>query len=424
MQTSILLNGVVKTRIERITDGSFASIKIKTMQNLLFVYGTLRQNFGNHGFLKNAHFFGEAKTQDKFVMHCRGSIPFVSESQAISQIVGEVYEIDDNTLAAIDQLEGCYPKRDDSGEFESSSWYIRKQVAIQFGGGNNAIYIWMYFNEQETQHPIISTGDYKDREAMLHRQDRVWYFAYGSNMDVARMLTRNAPFTRRIKGRVGGHRLVFNKISDSNPGFGFANIIPEQGYDVMGVLYEVNADGLLQLDKYEGVRGGHYFRCQMSVSMDDGTTVEATVYLAHPNKVEDGLTPHEDYFYHLKQGIDILGEGGADYLKQALVEARISGDGRFLSEQDLPRVKEDDSEFDIETMALPVLINGFKSKIFLRDDLWSTRVIFSCDPEDIENFRNMGFNMDDDGFFGTKKFQFIRRGILELDYQRLVVEKN
>ena len=153
------------------------------MQNLLFVYGTLRQNYGNHGFLKNAQFLGEAKTQDKFVMHCRGSIPFVSESQAISHIVGEVYEVDDNNLAAIDQLEGCYPKRDDSGEFESSSWYTRKQVAVQFGGGNNATYIWMYFNEQETQHPIISTGDYKDREAMLHRQDRVWYFAYGSNMD-------------------------------------------------------------------------------------------------------------------------------------------------------------------------------------------------------------------------------------------------
>ena len=142
-----------------------------------------RRGVGLSDYSKNAHFLGEAKTQDKFVMHCRGSIPFVSEAQAISQIVGEVYEIDDNNLAAIEHLEGCYPKRDDSGEFESSSWYIRKQVAIQFTGGNDAIYIRMYFNEQETQHPIISTGDYKYREAMLHRQDRVWYFAYGSNMD-------------------------------------------------------------------------------------------------------------------------------------------------------------------------------------------------------------------------------------------------
>ena len=134
-------------------------------------------------------------------------------------------------------------------------------------------------------------------------------------MDVARMLTRKAPFTHRIKGRVSDHRLVFNKIADDYPGFGFANIIPEQGYDVMGVLYEVNADGLLQLDKHEGVRGGHYFQALMSVTLDDGTSVEATVYLAHPDKVKDGLTPHDDYFNHLEQGLDLLGEGGADYLK-------------------------------------------------------------------------------------------------------------
>ena len=393
------------------------------MQNLLFVYGTLRQNFGNHGFLKNAQFLGEGKTQDKFVMHCRGSIPFVSESQAISHIVGEVYEVDDNNLAAIDQLEGCYPKRDDSGEFESSSWYIRKQVAIQFGGGNDAIYIWMYFNEQETQHPIISTGDYKDREAMLHRQDRVWYFAYGSNMNLQRMMNRSAYFTQRKRGRLHGHRLVFNKISGTYPGHGVANVVAEWGYDVVGVLYEVDRPGIEALDEFEFVRQGHYIRTEMMVQLDDGTAVNAYVYVAHPDMVEDGLTPHKKYFYHLKQGIDILGVGGADYLKQARLEVRVTDDERFLSEQDLPRVKEDDSEFDMETMALPVLINGFKSKVFLRDDLWSTRVIFSCDPEDIENFRDMGLNVADEGYFGTNEFQFIRKGILEIAFVRAVLER-
>ena len=394
------------------------------MQNLLFVYGTLRQNYGNHGFLKNAHFLGEAKTQDKFVMHCRGSIPFVSESQAISQIVGEVYEVDDNNLAAIDQLEGCYPKRDDSGEFESSSWYTRKQVAIQFGGGNNATYIWMYFNEQETQHPIISTGDYKDREAMLHRQDRVWYFAYGSNMDFDQMMSRNAPFTKRVRGVIHGHRLVFNKISGKYPGHGVANVVAEWGYDVVGVLYEVDRPGIEALDGFEGVRGGHYIRTEMMVQLNDGTAVNAYVYVAHPNKVEDGLTPHDDYFYHLEQGLDLLGEGGADYLKQARLEARVTDDERFLSEADLPRVGDEDCEGDAFSKAMPVLMNGFKAKVFLRDDTWSTRLVFACDPVDVQHFREMGLNVADDGSFGTKKFQFIRRGILEVVDVRVVVERD
>ena len=392
------------------------------MQNQLFVYGTLRQNYGNHGFLKNAQFLGEAKTLDKFVMHCRGSIPFVSESQAISHIVGEVYEVDDNNLAAIDQLEGCYPKRDDSGEFESSSWYTRKQVAIQFGGDNDAIYIWMYFNEQETQHPIISTGDYKDREAMLHRQDRVWYFAYGSNMDVARMLKRDAHFTRRVKGSVMGYRLLFNKIADSNPGYGFANIVPEPGFEVVGILYEVNNDSLKQLDRYEGVSGGHYFRSDMTVSLGGGNSVEAIVYLAHPDKVQDGLLPTEAYMEHLYQGLDILGEGGKAYLDQAVLEARVTDDERFLQGHDIPTPSPEDYAVDVKNHALPVLLNGHKVKMYFYTGTWSERLAFHCEPEVAVHLEAMDLRVDELGFFGTKRFNFLRRGILELGYQRLVVE--
>ena len=212
------------------------------MKKLIFVYGTLRQNQGNHGFLQTARFLGKAKTQNKYVMHCRGYIPFVSEGQAISHIVGEVYEVDDSTLSSIDHLEGCYPKRDASGEFEQNSWYIRKQVMVTLQNAQTDCLVWLYFNEQETQHPIICTGDFLDREALLQRDDRVWYFAYGSNMDASRMLDRKAYFTQRVFGSVGGQRLVFNKIARDFPGYGYANIVPESGFNVIGVLYEVNKD--------------------------------------------------------------------------------------------------------------------------------------------------------------------------------------
>jgi hypothetical protein len=42
---------------------------------------------------------------------------------------------------------------------------------------------------------------------------------------------------------------------------------------------------------------------------------------------------------------------------------------------------------------------------------------------DVQHFRVMGLNMDDDGFFGTKYFDFIRRGILEVVDVRMVVER-
>lgn len=60
------------------------------MKTNIFVYGTLRQSFGNHHLLNHARFVGHAKTETKYVMHASGHIPFVSQSQAIAQIVGDV----------------------------------------------------------------------------------------------------------------------------------------------------------------------------------------------------------------------------------------------------------------------------------------------------------------------------------------------
>jgi gamma-glutamylcyclotransferase (GGCT)/AIG2-like uncharacterized protein YtfP len=280
----------------------------------------------------------------------------------------------------------------------------------------------MYFNEQETQHPIICSGDYADRELLLNRQDRTWYFAYGSNMDVSRMLDRKAYFTQRKWGVVHGHRLVFNKISDDYPGYGFANIVPEHGFDAMGVLYEVNADGLAQLDRYEGVRGGHYFRTQMMVSRGDGTSVNAIVYLANPNKVKDGLLPTDSYMDRLYKGIDILGEGGRVYLDQALREARVTDDEHFLTAQDIPTPGDEDYSVDVRNHALPVLLNGHKAKMYFYTGTWSERLVFHCEPEVVPYFEAMGLRADELGFFGTKRFNFLRRGILEIGYKRFVVE--
>jgi gamma-glutamylcyclotransferase (GGCT)/AIG2-like uncharacterized protein YtfP len=392
------------------------------MKTYIFVYGTLRQQFGNHHFLNQAQFLGDAKTQSKYVMHASSHIPFVSKSQAISQITGEVYAVDTQTLSQLDRLEGCRIASENPLQCQSSSWYTRDEVEVVMAEGGEVLTVWMYFNEHETQHSIIPTGDFADHQSFIQNGERVWYFAYGSNMNVARMLERGAPFTQRKRGTVWAHRLVFNKISGTYPGHGVANIVPEGGFEVRGVLYEVDRKGIAALDGYEGVASGHYVRQKMQISMEGGEVVEAYVYLAHPDRVEEGLTPRDDYFYHLEQGVDMLGDDGADYLQQALRFCALSDDDRFLSEEDLPRAKEDEADFDRSTMALPVLMNGYKARIFLRDDLWSTRVIFWCNTEDIEHFRNMGLNMDDEGYFGTKKFSFLRKGVLEISAVRVMLE--
>jgi gamma-glutamylcyclotransferase (GGCT)/AIG2-like uncharacterized protein YtfP len=394
------------------------------MKTNIFVYGTLRQQFGNHHFLSTARFLGDAITQSKYVMHASSSIPFVSQSQAVSQIVGEVYEVDAQTLANLDRLEGCRVIAEEPLQFDANSWYTREQVSVRWADGGECLTVWMYFNEHETRHAIIPTGDFKDLARFLNPTDRVWYFAYGSNMNLQRMMDRSAYFTQRKRGILHGHRLVFNKISGAYPGHGVANVVAERGYDVVGVLYEVDRPGIEALDGFEGVRGGHYIRTEMMVQLNDGNAVNAYVYVAHPNKVEDGLTPHDDYFYHLEQGLDLLGEGGADYLKQARLEARVTDDECFLQGYDIPTPSPEDYEVDVKNHALPVLLNGHKVKMFYYTGTWSERLVFHCEPEVAVCFEAMGFRVDELGFLGTKRFNFLRRGILEIGHQRLVLERD
>ena len=125
---------------------------------------------------------------------------------------------------------------------------------------------------------------------------------------------------------------------------------------------------------------------------------------------------------HLYRGLDILGEAGKAYLDQSLLEARVTDDERFLTAQDIPTPSHEDYLVDVRNHALPVLLNGQKVKMYFYNGTWSERIVFHCEPEVAPYFEAMDLRVDELGFFGTKRFNFLRRGILEIGYQRLVVE--
>ena len=118
---------------------------------LIFVYGTLRKGFHNHRLLKNSTFIGKGRTKKKYKMTVNG-IPFVSEKEGISHIVGEVYEVDEKTLKRLDILES-HP-----------DWYERKKVKIILENGKE-IEAWLYFNEISEGNNIIYSGDFTDLKA-------------------------------------------------------------------------------------------------------------------------------------------------------------------------------------------------------------------------------------------------------------------
>jgi gamma-glutamylaminecyclotransferase len=104
-------------------------------KNLVFVYGTLKQGFSNNRYLSGSKCLGAGRTREKYGMYSSG-IPFVVMTEPISEIYGELYQVDDFTLETLDDLEG-HP-----------DWYRREQVEICLDDGNHSIVKgWVYFNE-------------------------------------------------------------------------------------------------------------------------------------------------------------------------------------------------------------------------------------------------------------------------------------
>lgn len=58
-------------------------------------------------------------------------------------------------------------------------------------------------------------------------------------------------------------------------------------------------------DKKEGYPQ-HYCKRKVTVRLNDESRVSALVYIAHPEKVKEGLKPTKDYLNHLLAGRDLL----------------------------------------------------------------------------------------------------------------------
>jgi len=121
---------------------------VKDMKHKVFVYGTLRKGLENHSQLENAKFLGLAKTKEKYKLTA-SSIPFVSKSEKISHIIGEVYEVDDRLLEKLDIFE------------DHPDWYKREKIKVILENGKE-IDAWIYFNEITEEKELIQSGDYKE----------------------------------------------------------------------------------------------------------------------------------------------------------------------------------------------------------------------------------------------------------------------
>jgi gamma-glutamylcyclotransferase (GGCT)/AIG2-like uncharacterized protein YtfP len=115
--------------------------------HLLFVYGTLRKGGKNEitRLYPTAAFAGNASVAG--VLYDMGGYPAVVLDKDGTSVVGEVYEIDDETLAKLD-------------EFELEAGYDRIAIEISVNGAHGSCWIYGPSAEVCAGKPEIASGDW------------------------------------------------------------------------------------------------------------------------------------------------------------------------------------------------------------------------------------------------------------------------
>ena len=117
------------------------------MSHRVFVYGTLLSGEENHHVLRGATFVGHAQTAARYELRDLGPYPALVEG-GDQAIAGEVYEVDDAGLAALDAFEEC-PQ-------------LYRRVRIRLEGGSE-VESYVQTAEQAAARPRIVSGDWRLR---------------------------------------------------------------------------------------------------------------------------------------------------------------------------------------------------------------------------------------------------------------------
>lgn len=156
----------------------------------------------------------------------------------------------------------------------------------------------------------VNSHDIRRRCSLQRRLPRrmktaamIYVFAYGSNMLLERVRASNRAPGAEFAGAVSvkGRRLAFRK--KSVDGSGKCDIPPTGNPSdvVHGVLFKVPGDQMPALDKEEGLGKG-YLKETITVTLADGTAMEALTYVADPSRVDDALRPFDWYLGLVKAG--------------------------------------------------------------------------------------------------------------------------
>lgn len=118
----------------------------------------------------------------------------------------------------------------------------------------------------------------------------MYYFAYGSNMNLEQMKKRcpSAVFLKKV--RLKGYKFVYDGCSSLRK-CAVANIVRSENDTVWGALFEVDSECIDSLDRYEGFPFS-YQKETLEVIDEQNRKYDALVYVREPQMI---VKPSDEY---------------------------------------------------------------------------------------------------------------------------------
>ena len=250
---------------------------------LLFVYGTLLKGMERESLLNVSQYISPAMLQAQ--LFDLGDYPGMKVGKGV--VVGELYEIDQVTLDALDRLEGYRPYRD------KDSLYLRREVEIQRMDGVGVQASCYFYNHGVKNQNLIINGDYRRFRLEQEATDQ-WVLAYGADISTDFLIKRIGEVKASKRGYIDGFRLTFQVIGKQKAYYA-ANIFYVGSREKCpAVAYLLTWDQAVALDIGRGIPD-NYLRLSMPFRDQYGNTSIVQAYIVRPDKLVIGIDANAAY---------------------------------------------------------------------------------------------------------------------------------
>lgn len=199
----------------------------------------------------------------------------------LERVFGELYEVSESNLPAINRLEGYV-------EGGAENLYNRTAVTVYTDKGEEHTgIIYTAGDTLGNSSDRIPSGDWLVYNYL--KEKLLLYFSYGSCMDDERFVKAGVEqYFKDVKGKGILHGFAF-QFSRSSADGGKADIVENTHEFVEGKVYEVPLDAGTYLYKREGVYSGRYRPAIVPVTIN-GSTYQALTFIGMEKSPETAPT--------------------------------------------------------------------------------------------------------------------------------------